>query len=151
MIAEQIHPWLSIVLLVIFLFVACLFFFAEQKLLHSIREENRTIRPGQVWLQLIPLYGLVWQFVVVARISDSINKELAAQQEDESILGATVNEAQRPLYTIGVWYCILICIGMLPLGALKGLFPIPAMICWIIFWTRLERYRKRIQEKQPAH
>ena len=45
------------------------------------------MRPGQVWLQLIPLFGQVWQFVVVTRIAGSIQKEIISWEGD-SILGA---------------------------------------------------------------
>ncbi|HEY2350836.1 MAG TPA: hypothetical protein VGH64_17570 [Puia sp.] len=66
--------------------------------------------PGMVWLQLIPLIGLIWQFFVVTKIADSISKKLETTKDD-SILGIsnTAIDAldKRPTFAIGITYCIL--------------------------------------------
>ncbi|MEO7142533.1 MAG: hypothetical protein ABI165_03430 [Bryobacteraceae bacterium] len=34
--------------------------------------ESRTMRPGMLWLMLIPVFNLVWQFVVVTNMSKGL-------------------------------------------------------------------------------
>ena len=65
---------LQIALLFAFVIPAILFFLAQQRILQVISPENREMSPGSVWLQFIPLFGMVWQFIVVARIARSVSK-----------------------------------------------------------------------------
>ena len=52
------------------------FCLTEQNLLKNIQVKNRALSPGAVWLQLIPVFGLFWQFIVVRRLTQSIQQEL---------------------------------------------------------------------------
>ena len=46
-----------------------------QKTIKEVSIENRQIQPNQVWLALIPLFGLIWQFLMVNRIALSLQAE----------------------------------------------------------------------------
>ena len=63
--------WLILLIPLIFFLVT------QQNTLEAIQPENRTISPGEVWLQLIPLFNFVWCFIVVNRVSESINREFS--------------------------------------------------------------------------
>ena len=133
-------------LLVVYVF----FMLEQQNILKAIQPENRLMRPGEVWLQFIPLYNLVWQFIVVIRISDSIQREFASWEND-SIFGLPdVQVAHiintRPTYEIGMAYCILSCCQIIPfIGAFAG---IAGVVCWIIYWVKLVEFRRRIQRRE---
>jgi hypothetical protein len=115
------------------------------------------MRPGLVWLQLIPVVGQVWQFFVVIRIAGSIRKEIAFQEGD-SILGSSdlrVVERLRKLPTaaIGIAYGILTSTGTFinlfsTMGSNSSLIPVTGlifltgMVCWIVYWVRLAQSRK---------
>ena len=43
-----------------------------QGILQEVKPENRKMDPGMVWLTLIPLFGIVWQFIIVGNIADSL-------------------------------------------------------------------------------
>lgn len=90
---------------------------------------------GNVWLILIPLFGLVWQFIVVNAIADSLKEEFAKRN-------ITCDEV-RPGYGIGLTYSILFCCSIIPfigiLAALAGL------ICWIIYWVKIADYKNKLQ------
>ena len=60
----------GIVVLIFIGYLATLIFFliAQQNTLKSIKPHNRKMQPGEVWLQLIPVFNLIWQFIVVGRI-----------------------------------------------------------------------------------
>ena len=148
------------VLLIVFavLFVlgilACYIFFLleQQNILKAIQPENRAMRPGEVWLQLIPIFNFVWQFIVVIRISDSIQREYASWEND-SIIGLPDAEIAhilntRPTYEIGLAYCILSCCQLIPIPILREIIGIAAIICWIIYWVKLVEFRRSIQRRQ---
>ena len=69
--ANPLGPSFQILLLLGFVVVGVLFILTQQNTLKLIQPMNRMIRPGQVWLQLIPIFGLLYQFTVVTRIARS--------------------------------------------------------------------------------
>lgn len=40
-----------------------------------IRKENQCILPYQIWFMALPFFNIYWNFVVVKRVSDSLNNE----------------------------------------------------------------------------
>jgi hypothetical protein len=96
--------------------------------------------PGQVWLSLIPFFGLVWQFIIVNRMADSLR--------DEYISKNIPLAEERPGSGIGTAYSILFCIGIIPI--LGVLTMIAGIICWIIYWVRISDYRLKLQQASFA-
>jgi hypothetical protein len=142
-------PYLEIIALLVFIIISVLFILTQQNTLKAVKPENRLMRPGMVWLQLIPLFGQIWQFRVVTRIADSIVKQHMSFGDD-SIVGladytAAENAGKRPTYSIGIIYCISLLIDMalsaLPeshkLPLIQGPVGLTMMVCWIIYWVRL--------------
>jgi hypothetical protein len=43
--------------------------------LQECRKRNRTMEPGMVWLSLIPILGVVWNFFVVTKTADALANE----------------------------------------------------------------------------
>ena len=96
--------------------------------------ENRLMPSGQVWLALIPVFGTIWQFIIVQKMADSLRKEFALRSID-------CKEA-RPGNSIGMAYCILSVCGFIPfLGFFTAL---GALICWIIYWVNINDYRNQL-------
>jgi len=164
--ASETGGWLQLVLLGVFLIIAILFLLTEQNTLRTIKNENRRIRPGQVWLQMIPIFGQIWQFIVVVRIAGSIRNEVASWEND-SILGieaaAIAQGNKRPTQAIGIAYCTLIVIGVglnpvlwgnpkVPIGLIEliGWTELAGIICWIVYWVKLAGYKRRLREKNLA-
>lgn len=94
--------------------------------LDRISEENRTMSPGSVWLLLIPFFNLVWHFIVVGRLADSIKAEADHR-------GLTLNES-RPAYDIGLVMCILLIV-----------LPFIGFICWIVYWVKINGYKNLLR------
>jgi hypothetical protein len=145
--------YLQIIILLVFVVIAVLFLLTQQNTLKAVKPENRLMQPGMVWLQLIPLFGMIWQFSVVSRIADSLAKERTSFQED-SILGladytAAEQVGERPTYGIGLAYCILEIINVVMawphlLPTVQGLVALAMIICWIIYWVQLAAIKKKI-------
>jgi hypothetical protein len=106
-----------------------------QNAMNAVRPENRKMPSGQVWLEIIPLFGIVWQFFNVANVSDSLKREFNDR-------GIPTAEA-RPAYSIGLTFCILFCCSFIPfLGVLAA---IGGLVCWIIFWVKIANYKAELQ------
>ena len=60
---------------VVLLVPTIFFLLALQDALTLCAPPNRKMSPGQVWLLLIPIFSLGWNFVVVNALSDSLHKE----------------------------------------------------------------------------
>lgn len=146
--------YLQIILLLVFIGIAVLFLLTQQNTLKAVKPENRLMQPGLVWLQLIPLFGQIWQFWVVTRIADSIVKQRMSFGED-SIVGladytAAEDAGKRPTYGMGIIYCTLLLIdtalSALPhqLPMIQGPVGLTMMTCWIIYWVRLAAEKKKL-------
>jgi hypothetical protein len=140
-------PYFQILLLVVIIIPVIFFFLAQQRTLELIRPENRLMSPGQVWLQFIPLFGLIWQFIVITRISDSIRKELNTPVGDSIFAEETVPHNHRPTYNPGMSYATLFCITLLPLGLFKSMAALIGLGAWITYWIQLSRYKKKLKER----
>src|SRR5258705_6010627 len=139
---------LGVVVIVFFLgYLVTLIFFliAQQNTLKAIKPHNRKMQPGEVWLQLIPLFNLIWQFIVVGKIADSIRNEINDRNLN-SFLGIAdpvfANDlTRRPTYDMGLTFCILSLCGCIPL--LGGIASIAGLVCWIIYWTQIVAYKNK--------
>ncbi|HLZ86161.1 MAG TPA: hypothetical protein VKQ52_02925 [Puia sp.] len=157
------HYGLQLLLLLCFLIPAIFFLLTEQNTLRRIKRENRLMHPGLVWLQIIPLFGQVWQFIVVSRIAGSIRNEMASWH-NESIFGADEALVEggygRPTLGIGIAYCtinvLLIIFNLsnrahyVALDTLVGSLALAQIICWIIYWVQLARYKNKLKRGRLA-
>ena len=122
------------------------FFITQQDTLKAVQPQNRTMAPGEVWLQFIPLFNIIWMFVVVSRISDSIRNEIHWRAEN-SLLGIpdsnwAADMNKRPTYDIGIASCVLRLCGIIPvLGVFAAL---AGLVCWIIYWVKLAEYKNKL-------
>lgn len=107
-----------------------------QNTLNAVSPENQRMPGGQVWMMFIPLFNLGWQFVIVNRIADSLEAEFAKRN-------IACNEL-RPGYSVGIAMCVLVCCCIIPF--VNILASIAAVICWIIYWVKINRYKKMVQE-----
>lgn len=111
-----------------------------QNTMKAVSVQNQKMPPGQVWLELIPVFNLVWQFFNVINVSDSIRNECLAR-------GISMDE-DRPAYSIGMAHCILACCSVVPfLGSLAA---IASLICWIVFWVKIANYKTKLLS-QPTN
>ena len=109
-----------------------------QKTIKEVSIENRKIQPNQVWLSLIPLFGLIWQFIMVNRIGISLKAEFKKRN-------LSINE-EKPGYNSGLIYCILFCCSIIPvLGIFAG---IGGFVFWIIYWVKINNFKKELETRE---
>lgn len=129
------------VVLLVMLIPGIFFLISLSKTLKAISPENRRMQPGQVWLLLIPVFNLAWIFITVGRIADSIKSECER-------LNIAVDES-RPTYGIGLVMSILYVTGTVlyqnqAIQLIGTIFSIAGFICWILYWVKVNDYRKLI-------
>lgn len=74
--------------------------------LQQIPADHRRMEPGQVWLLLIPCFGLIWNFQVFRRVPESFESYFAS-------VGRTgFGDCGR---NIGMWYSICGACSMIPI------------------------------------
>jgi hypothetical protein len=118
--------------------VGIMYLLALQKAFDAISDENRQMSSGQVWLLLIPLFNIIWAFIVTIKLADSFRAEFDK-------LNIDYNEP-RPTFNIGIAKSVLSICGWIPvLGALAS---IASLICWIVYWVKVTECRKLIEANQ---
>ncbi len=104
-----------------------------QKALLRCSEDNRTMKPVYVWFQLIPIFNLVWSFVVVLNIAKSLKKEMESR---------AMQTSNMPGQNVGLAMCILSVLSFVPhVGPFLGL---ASLIFWIIYWVKIARFSTQI-------
>ncbi|HEX6431345.1 MAG TPA: hypothetical protein VF008_26825 [Niastella sp.] len=141
---------LFLLLFVIVIIPTIFFLLTQQRTLEVIRLENRSMSPGQVWLQLIPFVGIIWQFIVISRISNSIRNELNTPMGDTVLTEHPVDYEFKPTYSTGISYTICFCISVVPIPILQGVAAVGGLILWIMYWNDLAHYKKLMFGRYPS-
>ena len=143
---EKIEIVIGLSVLAVFFLFVVLFLLQQQRLLRDIRPENRLMPPGNVWLQLIPFYGLFFQFKVVAQIADSIRNELTVSTDNNWLDDAQVAANERPTYNRGITLAVPSCCSLIRLPILENIIALAIIIWWILYWIELRKYHQQIKQ-----
>lgn len=133
-VSPTLMPVMVLIVLVVFPIPVIFYLITLQNTLKAVSPENRKMEPGMVWLLLIPIFNIVWNFIVVNRMADSIQAELQKK-------GVSLTE--RPAYNVGIALCIIGCVTWIPV--LGSVISIAGLICWIIYWVKISEFKKRIE------
>jgi len=125
---------LTLLMLILFIIPTVFYFLTLQKALEAVSIENRQMQPWRVWLSLIPIFNFIWMFYVVKKIARSFQLECYG-------LNIPTTEL-RPTSTIGNAKNMLRICSFIPV--LGGLANLGFVICWIIHWTAVNKYKNLI-------
>ena len=116
------------------LVVGILYLLTLQNLLNRVKPENRTVSPGNVWLLLIPIFNLIYPFILYPKIAESVSKEYQSRG-----LPADGDFGKG----LGITMPILSLCGIIPfiVGPLAGL---ANLVIWIIFWSKMSKYKGQL-------
>ena len=128
----------GLLFIVIALIPLILFLLNLQKTMQCISEENRKMPPGNVWLMLIPIFNLVWQFIMVNKIAESITEECIK-------LNISARE-NKPTYNAGLTWNICNLFTWIPL--LGGL---AVLITFILYWVKVNEYKNLMIANKDNH
>lgn len=134
--SELILILIGLVVVVVVLLIPAIFFLLTlQKTLNAISPENRKMSPSNVWLMLVPLFNIVWQFIMVDKIAQSVSAECVR-------LNIPVTDA-KPTYNIGLAWNICNILSFVPfVGGLASL------VTFILYWVKVNEYKNLIIANQ---
>ncbi len=118
--------FLIIVIIALLMLPMILFFVSMMKTLQECSPKNRTMEPGMVWLNLIPLFNLGWIFYTISCISNSLGKEFNERKiEYQGQFG----------FGVGIAWGVCNIASIIPIiGIFTGL---ASLILWIIYWVQI--------------
>ena len=125
-------------LMALFIVPAIFFIITLQNTLKAISPENGKMPFANVWLLCIPIFNFYWQFIVVNKIAQSIAIECKR-------LEIPLKE-NKPTYRLGLSWSICYLLFLIPL--IKLYASIILIITWIIYWIKVNQYRKLIIKYQ---
>lgn len=113
--------------ILLWLFAVLPLLFTLSRALRRCSPDRRTMEPHQVWLNLVPVINLVWQFITVMRVAESLRREYRRRR-----LRVRDDFSQ----TIGLIACAMSFLGVC-------LAPV-YLICGIIYWISIVGYARRL-------
>ncbi len=133
---DLLQPWHLLVVFFLFGFLVPVIFYLLmlQGALKKCAPTSRTMEPGMVWLLLIPLVNLIWNFFVVTSVAKSLANEYARR--------GLPSAEPAPGQNIGMAMSVCACCCIVPvLGALAGL---ANLVLWIVYWVRISEYSRNL-------
>jgi amino acid transporter len=127
----------AIVVLAVVYTIRVFFLLTLSRCLSRIRERNRDMQPGLVWLYLIPCVDMVWAFFMIIYTAGSLRKEY----QDRGWRTADEQFGQ------GVGLGFAVCYVLANIPYIGGLFGLAALVCFIIYWVQIAGYSKRLVEE----
>jgi hypothetical protein len=113
--------------------IMVLFILTLRKALGKCAPQNRTTSPDSAWLLLIPLFNIVWGFILYPHISESLEREF--RQRNLPI-------EPQPARSLGLALAILQACCLIPfVNMLAG---IGALICFIMYWVKISGYSSQL-------
>jgi hypothetical protein len=120
--------------------VSAAFLAALARALRAVSPHNRRMDPGQVWLNFVPVFNMVWATVTVERVAESLRAEFRDRGLDtpEEDYGRRLGLLTLVLLASGcLFYPILVC------------YPI-ALVRLIQYWRHIARCTARLRSSDYA-
>jgi hypothetical protein len=129
--AHLLFFWL--LLIPISIFVAVLYILTLQRAISRCAPQNRVASPESAWLLLIPVFNLIWQFILYPRISETLEREF--RQRNLPI-------EPQPLRTLGLAVAILHVCWIIPV--VHFFTGVAGLICLILYWVKISDYSNQL-------
>lgn len=106
-----------------------------QRTLNQVAPESRRMSPSQVWLGMIPFFDIVWQFITVNAMSESLSAELQRRN--------LRTDDDKPGYGLGIAMSVLWLTMWIPyVDLLTG---IGWAVCFVMYWVKMAQYKKLLE------
>jgi hypothetical protein len=107
-----------------------------QKALHLAGKENQRLRPGLVWLNLIPVFNLGWHLYTVLKVGETLTARFGPQAGDGG-------------RTLGVLTSLLVIGCLLPWY--RNWVALAALLMWTAYWIKISGYNTFMQRQLQAN
>jgi hypothetical protein len=95
---------------------------------------SRTMSPGSVWFLLVPFVGIVWNFLVVSALADSLGNEFR--------LRGIPTSDPKPGKSLGI--AMSVCGACMIIPFVNLLAIVPELILWIVYWVKIAGYSRQL-------
>ena len=119
--------------------ILCVIIIIISVALKAVPSEYRVMKPGQVWLLLIPCFAVIWNFWVFQRVPQSFQKYFASQGRTD--LGDCGGQ-------LGLWYAICAVGSVVP--CLNYIAAPAGLVLLIIFLVKIVELKKQIHSGAAA-
>lgn len=134
------HPLLFWFVLIIAFLVYCGFLSFLQRMLNKVEHDNRDIHPMSVWLMLVPVGNIFYQFFLISGMANSIQAEFKRR--------GTEFREERPGYDLGLLMCLFNCAGLL--AYYSKVFALIPLVFWIAYWAKMAYFDKMLSRPRPV-
>jgi hypothetical protein len=131
---------------IIFLILYIIFISTIADVLRYVREENRKADPLSAWYLLIPIFNIIWFYILVFKISKAIHNEYISRN-------LSINK--YPTLILGLLSAILV-----PLSITSHLIDfdnynitisldnasVIGRVIWLIYFAQLYQYKKKLKQ-----
>ena len=125
-----------LIVFVVALAIAILLLYLVYSCYQRIPPQHRQMEPWQVWLLLIPLFNLIWNFFVYPKLAKSFQSYFAEQGRTD------VGDCGEQL---GLWYAI--CAALCAIPCVNYIAGPAALVLWIIFIVKAMGLKGQIPEQ----
>jgi hypothetical protein len=116
------------------------FLLTLQNALKKCDASVRQMEPAMVWLLLIPVFSIVWNFFVVTGIGKSLGAEFRRR--------GIVTQQAYPAQSVGMALAICQCCCIIPiLNILAGL---AGFVLWIVYWVQVANFSRMLDQPQAV-
>jgi hypothetical protein len=127
---------IAFIFLLLFLIPFILYLVMLQRTMQMVSPDLRKMTPGQVWLIFIPVFGIVWNFLMVGYIADSVSAELQRRNLPQT--------EERAGYGPGLTMCILNVCGIIPF--IGSFIALVGLVFWIVYWVKMSGYKRQLEQ-----
>lgn len=132
--------WAATIISIVSLIIRAFYCLTLSRTLKTVAEENRHLKPWMVWMALVPIVSLYWNFIIANRMADSLTNEFYDRK---------IAEEENPGRLFGLSYAIFVVIASFPLipsiSFVAGIF---ALYYFIRYWVKIDYFRILIIEHQ---
>lgn len=137
------------VIVLVGLVIAVLYLLTLYRALAKVAPHNRLMEPGLVWLSLIPLFNVIWAFIIASRLPDSLRNEFREQGRDDGTdygKGIATTNAVIGVLSMG----ISLASNVLPpdvrgmTGCAQGPLGLVSLVLFIVFWVKIAGYSSQL-------
>jgi phosphatidylglycerophosphate synthase len=134
---EFLLPFGGFIVVVVVVLIVILSFLAEvARLLRRVEPNNRRMEPGQVWLNLIPVFNVIWVTVTIERVAESLRAEFTAR----GLHGPDEKYGRKTGLTV-----LALLVSAVPLYPVAIVTYPLAFGYWMAYWKHLNRYAARLK------
>ncbi|MES2554894.1 MAG: hypothetical protein V4604_02025 [Bacteroidota bacterium] len=127
---------LAILLLIVVIVLYVFYLKNLQDMLNEVSEQNRQVPPVNVWLMLIPLFNIVYRFILYPKISESLRLEFEHREQPRE---------GDYLKGLGLTLAILGAVNILPIEVLKSITSLGILIIWIVYWVKTAEFKNQLR------